>query len=147
MPHIAPSSSSPPTGSGGRIKRRYQIQLAKHGLTVATLEGRGDSWSPEKHSRPRLCKNLEAVGLAILAKEDVRSAVCGKANGKRCPFYEGCGYLTQYAEAASADVLIVAHEFIFETLPPSVVHDLATVTVEEEGSVAKSVFCCHTAII
>jgi hypothetical protein len=74
---------------GRQIKRRYQKQLAKNGLTVATLVGRGDPWSPENHSRQRLCKSLEAVGLGILAKEDVRSAVCGKANGKRCLFCEG----------------------------------------------------------
>ena len=116
---------------GRQIKRRYEREFAKHGLTVATLEGRGDPWSPEKPSRPYLCKNLEAVGLAIMAKEDVCAAVC--ISGKqRCPFYEGCGYLAQYAEAATADVLIVAHEFIFENLPTSVVHNVATVIIEEE---------------
>jgi putative DNA primase/helicase len=116
---------------GRQIKRRYQGVLAQHGLTVATLEGRGDPWSPAKPSRPYLCTNLEAVGLAIMAKADVHSAVCISGT-RRCPFHDGCSYLAQYAEAAAADVLIVAHEFLFENLPASVVHNVATVIVEEE---------------
>jgi hypothetical protein len=62
----------------------------------------------------------------------VGSAVCGKANGKRCPFFEGCGYLTQFDRARDADVLIVAHEFMFERLPKSVLHDVAYVIIEED---------------
>ena len=81
---------------------------------------------------PNLCRNLDAVGLAVLAHQDVRSAVCGKANGKRCPFFEGCGYLAQFERARDADVLIVAHEFMFERLPKSVLHDVAYVIIEED---------------
>jgi hypothetical protein len=113
---------------GRQIAERYEAL----GLSVAILEGRGDPWRPEKPSRPYLCRNLEAVGLALLAKQDVRSAVCGKANGKRCPFFDGCGYLAQFNHAHDADVLIVAHEFLFEQLPKSVLHDVAYVIIEED---------------
>jgi hypothetical protein len=113
---------------GRQIAERYEAL----GLSVAILEGRGDPWRPEKPSRPYLCRNLEAVGLALLAHEDVQSAVCGKANGKRCPFFEGCGYLAQFNRAREADVLIVAHEFLFERLPKSVLHDVAYVIIEED---------------
>jgi hypothetical protein len=84
---------------------------------------------PEKPGRPYLCRNLDAVGLALLAH---RSAVCGKANGRRCPPFESCGYLAQSNRAHDADVLIVAHEFLFERLPTAVLHDVAYVIVEED---------------
>ena len=113
---------------GRQIAKRYEAL----GLSVAILEGRGDPWRPEKPSRPYLCRNLEAVGLALLAHQDVSSAVCGKANGSRCPFFEGCGYLAQFNRAHDADVLIVAHEFLFERLPKSVLHDVAYVIIEED---------------
>ena len=62
----------------------------------------------------------------------MRSAVCGKANGRRCPFFESCGYLAQSHRAHDADVLIVAHEFLFERLPTAVLHDVAYVIIEDD---------------
>lgn len=60
----------------------------------------------------------------------MRSAVCGKANGRRCPLFESCGYLAQSHRTHDADVLIVAHEFLFERLPTAVLHDVAYVIIE-----------------
>ena len=62
----------------------------------------------------------------------MRSAVCGKANGRRCPLFESCGYLAQSHRTHDADVLIVAHEFLFERLPTAVLHDVAYVIIEDD---------------
>jgi putative DNA primase/helicase len=118
---------------GRQIAQRFTALCEEHGLRVAILEGRGDPWKPEKPSRPYLCRNLEAVGLALQAHQDVRSAVCGSAKGKRrCAFFNECGYLSQFAAAREADVLIVAHTFLFDRLPKSVLHDVAYVIVDED---------------
>jgi hypothetical protein len=116
---------------GRKIAKRYR----KHGLDVAILEGRGDPWKPATPGRPYLCQNLEAVGLALNAHQDVRSAVCGTKKGKgRCPFYDSCGYISQFDHAKKADVLLVAHSYMFERLPKAIVKDVAYVVIDEDFS-------------
>jgi len=134
---------------GAQIAERYRAIIAAAGLagkiTVAVFEGRGDPFpSDDIPNREYLCKNLKEVGLAILAKADVASTVCGnsgrggygvdptEADVPRCPFRDECGYFDQIADCADADIVIVAHNFVFQSLPKAILHDLACVIIEED---------------
>jgi hypothetical protein len=113
---------------GPQITERF----TKLGLNVFRLEGRGDPFKPSPRRKPR-CQNLPAVGEAILSGQSVREAVCGPApDGAKCPFFDTCGYLADLRRAAEADVVIVAHNFIFQELPKEVRHDVGWVVIDED---------------
>ena len=113
---------------GPQITERF----TKLGLNVFRLEGRGDPFNPTPRRKPR-CQNLPAVGEAIMSGQSVREAVCGPApDGSRCPFFDGCDHLADLRHAAKADVVVVAHNFIFEHLPKEVLHDVGWVVIDED---------------
>lgn len=113
---------------GPQVTERF----TKLGLNVFRLEGRGDPFNPTPRRKPR-CQNLPAVGEAIMSGQSVREAVCGPAPaGSRCPFFDECDHLADLRRAAQADVVVVAHNFIFEHLPKEVLHDVGWVAIDED---------------
>jgi hypothetical protein len=140
---------------GKQIAERYRAMIDAAGLagkiTVATFEGRGDPFpSDDIPNREYLCKNLKEVGLAILADADVAKTVCGAVSDSgpagygndpaaaggdlsagQCPFRADCAYFHQITDCADADIVIVAHNFVFQPLPKAILHDLACVIIEE----------------
>ena len=96
-----------------RLSREIEERARGEGINAAVFLGRGD---PHKPNQP--CQNLEAVGLARQAGADIRSAVCGPApGGARCGFRDACDYFAGLERAKDADLVIVAHNFLFEQLP------------------------------
>jgi phage/plasmid primase-like uncharacterized protein len=107
----------PAHGLGGQIRERWAA-----GLTLATYRGRDG-----------LCDDPEAVRLGLDAGADIKTQVCGDLKGgPRCLFRESCEYWAQEDEAKTADVLIVAHNFLFEELPAAVRANVGSVIVEED---------------
>jgi len=111
-----------------RLGREIEERARGEGINAAVFLGRGD---PHKPNQP--CRNLEAVGLARQAGADLRTAVCGPApGGARCGFRDDCDYFAGLERAKAADLMIVAHNFLFEQLPAALKHDLAWVVVDED---------------
>jgi hypothetical protein len=61
-----------------------------------------------------MCRNLEAVQSVQAAMGDVGKLVCGTEKGPQCPFRSTCAYLAQKQEIKNADVVVVAHELLFQ---------------------------------
>ncbi len=111
-----------------RLGREIEERARGEGINAVVFLGRGD---PHKPNQP--CRNLEAVGLAHQAGGDIRTAVCGPApGGARCGFRDTCDYFAGLERAKAADLVIVAHNFLFERLPVGLTHDLAWVVVDED---------------
>jgi putative DNA primase/helicase len=110
-----------------QIAARYR----EMGLNAATYEGRGDPWDDAEESA--LCTNMAEVKLATIAQEDITSAVC-KNREAQCRGFLGCKYFQQLDRAIAADVCVLAHNFIFQPLPPKLFADVGTVIIEEDFS-------------
>jgi hypothetical protein len=83
------------------------------------------------------CRDLEGVELARNAGADPYIATCGTMDGPHCSFLEWCqqqGYWAALARAAEADMVICAHNFIFEDLPPKVRDGAWAVVIDESFS-------------
>ena len=115
-------------GAAGRVKRLGQQALERAqeiGIDAAIYLGIGDT----------NCRNLEAVDLARIAGADPFIATCGTPDGPHCTFLEWCqqyGYRAALERAAVADMVICAHNFIFEDLPLKV-RDGAWAVIIDEG--------------
>jgi hypothetical protein len=122
---------------GKQLAERYRAMAANRSASVSVevYEGRGDPFDDgEPTRRDYLCEDLLAVKLAIQAGAQVNSAVCGslKKDEERCRFRENCGYFQQFARCGNADILLVAHNFIFEPLPQPLLGNVGAVIVEED---------------
>ncbi len=114
-----------------RLGREILGRAQAEGINAALFRGRGD---PAKPDQP--CCNLEAVTLAQQAGADIRTAVCGPdAGGRRCDWRFGScatdGYFGGLARAAAADLVIAAHNYLFEPLPRELLEGVAWVIVDE----------------
>jgi putative DNA primase/helicase len=120
---------------GRQIVQRYR-QLAadtKVTLDITVFEGRGNPWQPPPLDREYLCNDLAAVGLALEAGADVTATVCGSAKSEtRCRFRDGCAYFAQIERAKAADIVIVAHNFLFDPLPQALLDNVGAVIIEED---------------
>jgi phage/plasmid primase-like uncharacterized protein len=110
---------------GGEVSTR----LADLGLSHATWRGR-EAENPA--TGKSMCDDLPAVKDAIIAGEEVESAVCGKPDGPRCRFFDVCQYQRQKATAAAADVVVAAHEIMLGRLPQAIGKGFA-LTIADEG--------------
>jgi putative DNA primase/helicase len=99
------------------------------GLDVALLRGRGDAFDPKPDD---LCKNPAAVAETLRAKQDIRQSVCGTPNGPHCPFLADCEHVAAVERASRADVVVAAHNFIFNRLSKRVWHDVGFVLIDED---------------
>jgi putative DNA primase/helicase len=121
-----------------RINKVIEGRGLKGKVRVAVYEGRGDPFNPPAAGRQYPCGNLEEVGLALNASADVRRAVCGsKATGPhKCRLRDSCGYYAQLAECGAADIVILAHNYIFDGLrayqQAPLLHDLNVIVLEED---------------
>jgi hypothetical protein len=61
-----------------------------------------------------MCRNIEAVQSVQAAMGDVGKMVCGTDKGPQCPFRSTCAYVAQKQEIKKADVVVVAHELLFQ---------------------------------
>ena len=109
------------------VKRLGQQMLDRArdiGINAAVFLGMGDS----------NCRHIDAVDLAKLAGADPSKAVCGNAN-EGCAALRWCmaaGYKHNVVEATNADLVIVAHNFLTEKLPPEISAGAWAVIIDEE---------------
>ncbi|WFU45826.1 hypothetical protein QA640_44160 (plasmid) [Bradyrhizobium sp. CB82] len=81
-----------------------------------------------------LCLNLQAVAAAEAIGANVERTACRK--GRRgqepilCPFYYECGYQAQKEAAKHADVIFLAHEYLFAP-PKSLTKKVGLVVIDE----------------
>jgi hypothetical protein len=112
---------------GDQICARYQAL----GVNAATYKGRGDPF--DGASASELCQNMTEVRLAVIAQEEVATAVCDNTKRKtQCPFRSGCKCYEQLDRATAADVVFVAHNFIFQAVPEQLFANVGTVVIEED---------------
>jgi hypothetical protein len=104
-----------------KLGREALVRAQAEGINAALFQGRGES----------TCQNLEAADLARQAGADVRATVCGPNGKGRCAWRDSCVYFAGLARAKTVDLVIVAHNFLFDPLPAEVRHDLAWVVVDE----------------
>ena len=100
------------------------------GISAAVLLGR-DQADPI-NPNTAMCQNLEAVKDAVTAQLDVLKNVCGTGDEPTCPFRASCGYMRQMQPVAAVDVVIAAHNFLFQRLPPGVNEGIG-LTITDEG--------------
>jgi hypothetical protein len=108
------------------------------GLKVAVLRGREaedpDTGCPEDAiPAQRMCLNLPAVQDAIALGYYVEQHACGsgKPGEPACPYRGDCGYQRQKAAVADADVVVAAHQSLFNRLPKEASRNLGLVIVDE----------------
>jgi putative DNA primase/helicase len=112
---------------GDQICARYQAL----GVNAAVYRGRGDPF--DGGSTSELCQNMTEVRLAVIAQEEVATAVCDNTKRKtRCPFRDGCKYYEQLDRAIAADCIFIAHNFIFQAVPEQLFANVGTIIIEED---------------
>lgn len=121
-----------------KLGSETQAEMEKLGLNVAVWRGReaavpGTGEPEDGIAGEPMCLNLDAVQDALRIGEDVERAVCGSGQeGKpACPFREQCAFQRQKAAVARADIVILAHQFLFGRLPREVGDGLGLVVVDE----------------
>lgn len=123
---------------GKQLAERYRAMAEKAGrgsVTVEVYEGRGDPFDEgEPPRRDYLCEDLPSVKLAIQAAAEISPAVCGstKKNRKRCRYRDNCAYFQQFDRCGKADILLVAHNFVFTPLPEPLLRNINSVIIEED---------------
>ena len=110
---------------GRQIVDRYRAK----GVDVAPLLGRGDPFNPKQDD---LCTQPDAVAEALKSDLDVLKSVCGTADGKHCPDFHGCKWHAMRARAATAPVIVGAHNHLFHALPKDIAKDIGRLVIEEE---------------
>ena len=100
-------------------------------LTAMLWQGRGNVDKPtlKIDTNERMCRNLEAVDVAIKVGAQVQRSVC-RSGPLRCRFYDGCLYQAQRERAAEVDVIIAAHEIGFQ-LPEAFGENFGLVLIDE----------------
>ncbi|MEM7530258.1 MAG: bifunctional DNA primase/polymerase, partial [Pseudomonadota bacterium] len=83
---------------------------AEAGVTTAVHRGYR---AIDPRSRAPLCRNLEAVDLAIEAGLDVHTTACDDRNDRRCAFFDGCLKQANRREVAEADIVVAAYDALF----------------------------------
>jgi hypothetical protein len=76
-----------------------------------------------------MCANHEAVEAALKIGAEVEETAC-KRKEARCPFYDTCHYQAQKALAGKADVVLAAHEILFQ-VPNALGKNFGLVVVDE----------------
>ncbi|MDJ0391160.1 hypothetical protein QMO56_23905 [Roseomonas sp. E05] len=99
------------------------------GLQVAMWRGRGAE-DPNAPGQP-MCRNGAAVKDALAAGDDVEAAVCGRAGGARCPFFDTCAYQRQKLATQRADVVVAAHEVMLGGMPAGIGNGFGLVVADE----------------
>jgi hypothetical protein len=118
---------------GREIEARIAKPAAEAGLTVAIYRGRQPPADEIAAAEAPLCDNLPAVELAEAALFDVEKTVCGPERGEhQCEFRQSCRWFAQLARAASADIVIAAHNFVFRALPKPLTKNIGTVIIDED---------------
>jgi putative DNA primase/helicase len=101
----------------------------KLGLMAVVWRGREADAPNQKHltvgDRKAMCLDLDAVKDALRGGASVSEACCEKRDREtgmvfRCRFFEECRYQQMIRDAAEADVLIVPHELMFNSIPSQV---------------------------
>ncbi len=81
----------------------------RSGLLVGVLRG----YHATAPSGAPMCRDTDAVDIAIEAGIDVQESVCINRAGQTCRFLEGCLKQQNLREVASADVVIAAYDALF----------------------------------
>ncbi|MEM6942126.1 MAG: bifunctional DNA primase/polymerase [Pseudomonadota bacterium] len=67
----------------------------------------------DPRTREPLCRDPEAVDIAIEAGLDVHQAACESRNGQRCSFFDTCLKQANRRAVAEADVVVAAYDALF----------------------------------
>ena len=135
---------------GRQIIDRFAERFRAAGIATAVYEGRGVSHreregGPPPDGRPPMCRNPVEVQLALNACADITKTVCGtlkkdggkKDRGPLCRYRDDCRYWTQLDECAKADVLFLAHNFVFEKVTDhtkQIFANVGTIIIDEDPS-------------
>jgi putative DNA primase/helicase len=108
------------------IEARFAEQCAKARLSLSVAVYRG------RESEPPLCTNLDEIRLAQSAGvRDLTTAVC-ESGAVRAPCRAGCGFFPQLDQAARADIVVMAHNFVFQPPPKELLGGVGTVIIDED---------------
>ena len=117
-----------------KLSVRIEAQFARRNIRARIFYGR-DYPDPDQHDpdlladqQIKMCLNLDAVGLALLAHADVTESCC-KSGKQCCPFISKCGYMRQQIDAEKVQVWIVASDMLFHS--HAVFGEPAAVIVDE----------------
>jgi putative DNA primase/helicase len=128
---------------GRQIIARFAERFAEAGIFTAVYEGRGvsrrESGEDEAQAladgRMALCRNPLDVELALVAGADVTKTVCGNSkSGPCCKYRLDCKYFAQLTECSKADVVFLAHNFVFERIPELIGANVGTIVIDEDPS-------------
>jgi hypothetical protein len=98
------------------------------GIDAATWHGR-QYVSPDTGP---MCSDYEAVKLAEEVSVDANKTVCGSiTSDARCRFFFTCPYQAQRAPAASADLIVMAHNLLFHRLNDEIKGGVGLVVIDE----------------
>lgn len=124
-----------------RLGGEALAEMRRLGLNAAIWHGReasvpGSCDPDDAVQSMRACRNLDAVHDALAIHAKVEQAVCGsgKPGEPFCPWRTGrdqCLFQAQKPAIANADVIIIAHQVMFTSLPKEVRRGLAAVIVDE----------------
>ena len=87
-----------------------------------------------------MCRNPLEVRLALEAGADVTQTVCGtskKNGGPLCRYRDDCRYWSQLGECSKADVVFMAHNFLFEQVTnhtEMIFANVGTIIIDEDPS-------------
>jgi hypothetical protein len=101
-----------------KLSVRIEEQFAELGMRARIFYGR-DYADPDKYDpnvpedkQVKMCLNLDAVSLALLAHADVTKTCC-KSGKQCCSFISKCGYMRQQIDAEKVQVWICASDMLF----------------------------------
>lgn len=105
------------------------------GIDAATFRGReADDLENSDGTKSQLtmCLDLAAVKDARQLGLDPERAACGTATSEwRCSHFFNCSYQKQKEAAANADVVVVAHAFLFRTAPQFLTKKVGIIITDE----------------
>ena len=138
---------------GRQIIDRFASRFRQAGITTAVYEGRGvsrreteglgEDASSASDGRVPMCRNPLDVELALKACADVTQAVCGTTKEAKdirlptCRYRHDCKYWSQLGECSKADVVFLAHNFLFDEITDhtkTVFAEVGTIIVDEDPS-------------
>lgn len=107
----------------------------KSGIEAAIFRGReaDDLENSDGIDPPlKMCRDLAAIKDTRQFGLDPERAACGSATSEwRCVYFFNCAYQKQKDAAKKADVVIVAHEFLFRAPPKFLIENVGTIIADE----------------
>lgn len=118
-----------------RLGSEILENFVRSGINAATFRGReADDLENSDGTDPplKMCLDLAAIKDARQFGLDPERAACGSATSEwRCLYFFTCAYQKQKDAAKKADVVIVAHEFLFRAPPKFLTENVGIIIADE----------------